>query len=90
MQHNFNIRHQGIPTHSLEQLDHAVAVLNEHFDDVIVAVTHSETRNIKVISSNPYAGLGMLSTIQQSLKDSIDQSEFHQWIMEQSQEEHGL
>ena len=87
MQHNFNIPHRGIPKASLDKLDHAVAVLKEHFDDVVVAVTHNETRSIKVTSSNPYAGLGMLPTIQQHLKSSIEHAELTQWLIEESRDD---
>jgi len=83
MQRNSYI-HQEIPQASLEQLDHALAVLQEHFDDVIVAVTHTDTSNIKVTSSNPYAGLGMLPTIQQKLRGTIEHAEIIQLIHEES------
>ena len=86
MQHNSNIHHQDIPEVSLANLDHALACLREHFDDVVVAVHHQDTRNIKVTSSNPYAGLGMLPTIQTKLRGAIEHAEMTQLIHEESYE----
>jgi predicted amino acid racemase len=86
MQHNSNIHHQDIPEVSLDNLDHALATLKEHFDDVVVAVHHQDTRNIKVTSSNPYAGLGMLPTIQTKLRGAIEHAEMTQLIHEESYE----
>ena len=83
MQRNSN-NHQEIPQVSLDQLDHALAVLQEHFDDVIVAVTHADTSNIKVTASNPYAGLGMLPTIQQKLRGAVEHAEITQLLHEES------
>lgn len=86
MQHNSNIQHREIPEVSLDNLEHALAALREHFDDVVVAVHHKDTRNIKVIASNPYAGLGMLPTIQTKLRSVIEHAEIAQLIHEESYE----
>lgn len=86
MQHNSNIHHQEIPEVSLDNLEHALACLREHFDDVVVAVHHKDTKNIKVTSSNPYAGLGMLPTIQTKLRGVIEHAEMTQLIHEESYE----
>lgn len=86
MQHNSNIHHQDIPEVSLDHLEHALACLREHFDDVVVAVHHKDTRNIKVTASNPYAGLGMLPTIQTKLRGAIEHAEMTQLIHEESYE----
>jgi len=86
MQRNSNNQHQEIPEASLDNLEHALACLKEHFDDVVVAVHHQDTKNIKVTSSNPYAGLGMLPTIQQKLRVAIEHAEMIQIIHEESYE----
>ena len=82
MQHNSNIPHQEIPKSSLDNLELALAILREHFDDVVVAVHHKDTMNIKVTSSNCYAGLGMLPTIQQKLRGAIEHAEMTQLLHE--------
>jgi hypothetical protein len=82
MQRNSN-NHQEIPEVSLDNLEHALAVLKEHFDDVVVAVTHADTSNIQVISSNLYAGLGMLPTIQQKLRGAVEHAEITQLLYEE-------
>jgi len=79
MQHNSNI-----PETSMDALEHSLATLQEHFDDVVVACHHHDTKNIKVISPNPYAGLGMLPTIQQKLRGFIEQAEMDQMMREES------
>jgi len=84
MQHNSNISHQHIPESALDHLAQAEAILKEHYDDVVIAVNHQETRNIKVCCSTPYAGLGMLTTIQRNLKGSIENAEMTQMFYEES------
>ena len=84
MQHNSNIPHEFIPEPALDHLAHAEAILKEHYDDVVIAVNHQETRNIKVCCSTPYAGLGMLPTIQQKLKGTIEYAEMTQMMFEES------
>jgi len=86
MQHNSNIPHRQIPKSSLDNLKLALAILREHFDDVVVAVHHKDTRSIKVTSSNCYAGLGMLPTIQQKLRSAIDYAEMTQLLHEEYSE----
>lgn len=84
MQQNSNISHQLIPASALDHLAQAEAILKEHYDDVVIAVNHQETHNIKVHCSTPYAGLGMLSTIQRHLKGSIEHAEMTQMLSEES------
>ncbi len=86
MQHNSNTPYRDIPEVSLDNLEHALAALREHFDDIVVAAHHKDTRNIKVIASNPYAGLGMLPTIQTKLRSVIEHAEIAQLIHEESYE----
>lgn len=85
MQHNSN-NHQEIPQASLDNLEHSMAILREHFDDVVVAVYHKDTCNIKVSSSNLYAGLGMLPTVQKKLRNAIEYDEMTQLIHEECYE----
>lgn len=84
MQHNFNI-----PESSLDRLKLALSILSEHFDDVLVAVTHRESLNIQVKSPTPYAALGMLPTIQGKLRETIGRNELAQSVLE-GEDDYGL
>ena len=77
-------RNSSIPEHASDRLRLALSILREHFDDVLVAVAHKETRNIHVETSSPYAARGMLPTINKKLTETINISELSQSIREDS------
>lgn len=79
-------RNSNIPESAQDRLKLALSILSEHFDDVLVAVNHRETRNIHVVSPAPYAALGMLPTVQGKLREAIGRNEIAQSMREDSEE----
>ena len=75
-------RNSNIPESAKDRLKLALSILNEHFDDVLVAVTHRETCNIHVESPTPYAALGMLPVVQGKLREHVGRNELAQSMRE--------
>jgi sulfite reductase beta subunit-like hemoprotein len=66
-----------------DQLKKAVSILSEHFDDFLLTTLHKETENIRVVTSNPYAALGLIPSVHRKVQSEIQNREEAQYMIDE-------